>query len=173
MKNSNKPRVARWRRAAHSTLAAVCALAFVSSFAISYAATIVWVSDYNDPVGFANDSFAAFTAPGGDKITDYSFIRLLHNAGNNVIRYNSPGAAASLMSQADLNALKTNDLVIFGRGGNSPAFQSPKGLQSNTKIVKPLICMSLYFVRPDGGRLGWFTGGNLPDTSPRPGTRQF
>ncbi len=147
-------------------MAACAALALAAGSFSANAANIVWVSDYNDMAGAANNAFSAFTPAGDNTITDFGFIRMLESAGHTVIRYNSPGAAAELMSQADLDALNTNDLVILGRAGNSPAFQAPKGLQWNTNIVKPLMCMSPYFVRPDGGRLGWFTGGTLPDTTP-------
>lgn len=170
MENSNYSTRLRSRSdSCFKQAAAVLAAALASSTCAIQAANIVWVGDYNDLAGTANDTFSAFTPAGGNNITDFGFINLLQNAGHNVIRYNSPGAAGSLMSQADLDALNTNDLVILGRAGNSPAFQSPKGLQWNTNIVKPIICMSPYFVRPDGGRLGWFTGGTLPDTSPTPG----
>ena len=147
-------------------LAASAVLGLMAGCFATQAANIVWVSDYNDPAGAANDAFSAFTPAGGNTITDFGFIRMLEAAGHTVIRYNSPGAAASLMSQADVDALNTNDLIILGRAGNSGAFQTPKGTQWNTAITKPVICMSPYFVRPDGGRLGWFTGGTLPDTTP-------
>jgi len=147
-------------------MAACAALALAAGSFSANAANIVWVGDYNDMAGAANNDFSAFTPAGDNTITDFGFIRMLEAAGHNVIRYNSPGSQNSLMTQADLDALNTNDLVILGRAGNSPAFQAPKGLQWNTNIVKPLMCMSPYFVRPSGGRLGWFTGATLPDTTP-------
>ena len=122
----------------------------------SSAANIVWVSDAS-PLGFSGP---------GVGLTDQGFVTLLQNAGHNVIRYNGPDSQNTLLPAADISALNTNDLIIVGRAGNSAQFQGPQGPQWNTSITAPLICMSPYFVRPDGNRFGWFTGATLPDDTP-------
>jgi hypothetical protein len=122
------------------------------------AANIVWVSDANDPA-------VGFFAAGGANFTDSGFLTMLQNAGHNVIRYNAPAGTVAL-TQAEIDALNTNDLIIIGRCVNSTTVQPPQGPQWNTNIIKPLIDMSPYHVRPDGNRIGWFTGGTLPDDTP-------
>lgn len=123
-----------------------------------FGANIVWVSDA---------PAQGFSGPGSG-MTDQGFITLLQNAGHSVIRYNGPDSQNTLVPQADLDALNTNDLIILGRAGNSAQLQNPQGAQWNTSITKPIIVMSPYFVRPDGNRFGWFTGGTLPDDTPTP-----
>jgi hypothetical protein len=123
------------------------------------AANILWVSD-TSPLGFSG--------PGNNNITDAGFIRLLESAGHNVMRWNSPDSQNTRLSVAELTAVNTNDLIIMGRAGASGQHQFPQSVDWNAGITKPLICMSPYFIRLDGGRLGWFGGGNgvLPDTTP-------
>jgi hypothetical protein len=83
------------------------------------AANIVWVSDANDPsTGFF---------PAGSGYTDSAFVTLLQNAGHNIIRYNQPNAQATLLTQVEINALNTNDLIIVGRCVSSGAFQPGQG----------------------------------------------
>jgi hypothetical protein len=135
------------------------ALALTSTLVPANAANILWVSD-TTPLGFSG--------PGGDNLTDAAFIRLLESAGHTVSRWNSPDSQNTLISQAELDTVNSYDLIIMGRAGASGQHQAPQGAQWNTAITKPLICMSPYFVRPDGGRFGWFTGGTLPDTTPAP-----
>ena len=124
----------------------------------THAANILWVSD-TSPLGFSGP---------GSGLTDSCFVTLLQNAGHNVMRWNSPDANGTRLSAAELLAVNTNDLVILGRAGASGQHQFPQSIDWNAGITKPLICMSPYFVRLDGGRLGWFGGGNgvLPDDVP-------
>ena len=120
------------------------------------AANIVWISDANDP---ATGFFP--TDPG---FTDSRFVTLLQNAGHNVIRYNQPNAQATLLTQAEIDALNTNDLLIIGRCVNSGAFQTGQGNQWNTAITKPIIDQSAFHARLS--RLGWFTANEGPDNTP-------
>jgi hypothetical protein len=130
--------------------------ATVFSAQVASAANIVWASDFNDPsTGFF---------PAGARHTDSGFVTLLQNAGHNVIRYNPPAAATTLMTQAEVDALNTNDLIIIGRATGSGAFRLNQGHQWNTAITRPVICMSPYLVRTIAdNRMGWFTGDVGPD----------
>ena len=142
----------------HKLIAAACAaLALATAAVPAKAASVLWVSD-TTPLGFSG--------AGGNNLTDAGFVRLLESAGHTVARWNSPDAQATRLSAGDLATVNGYDLVIMGRAGASGQHQFPQSLDWNTGITKPLICMSPYFVRPDGGRLGWFTGGTLPDTTP-------
>ena len=123
------------------------------------AANIVWVS-HNGPLGFSG--------PVGGFWDDTFITNLLQTAGHNVIRFAPANNQNTALTPEEIQALNTNDLIIFSRSINSPAFQTP-GAQTpqwNTEITVPLIITSPYLVRPDGGRFGWFTGGTLPDTTP-------
>src|SRR5688572_19692867 len=108
------------------------------------AANIVWVSDAND-TGDAN-TFRGFF-PAGSTYTDSGFVTLLQNAGHNVIRYNQPNAAAQELTQEEIDALNTNDLIILTRAVASGALQPPQGPQWNTVITTPLIDISAFHVR--------------------------
>ena len=142
----------------HKLIATACAaLALATAAVPAKAASVLWVSD-TTPLGFSG--------AGGNNLTDAGFVRLLESAGHTVARWNSPDAQATRLSAGDLATVNGYDLVIMGRAGASGQHQFPQSLDWNTGITKPLICMSPYFVRPDGGRLGWFTGGTLPDTTP-------
>src|SRR5688572_25868417 len=106
--------------------------AFILTAALSApAANIVWVSDANDPaVGFF---------PAGSGYTDSGFVTLLQNAGHNLIRFNQPNAQATLLTQEQLDALNTNDLIILSRAVASGALQPDQGPQWNTSITTPII----------------------------------
>jgi hypothetical protein len=129
------------------------------------AANIAWVSDVTDP-------FVGFSPPGSPNVVPYSdqaFVNMLINAGHNVIRYNGPNAQATLLSQEHIDALNTNDVIIIARVANSGAWRADQVIQWNTAITKPLICMSPYLTRTLAGaenRMGWFTAGTLPDSTP-------
>lgn len=135
------------------------ALCLAASLYQADAANILWISD-TSPIGYSG--------AGGDNLTDAAWVRLLERGGHTVSRWNSPDSQNTLLSQSEIDTANSYDLIIMGRAGASGQHQSPQGPQWNTAITKPLICMSPYFVRPDGGRFGWFTGGTLPDTTPTP-----
>lgn len=146
----------------HTLMAAGCAvLTLAAGIAPARAASILWVAD-TTPLGFSG--------AGGNNITDAGFVRLLESAGHTVARWNSPDANATRLSAADLATVNGYDLIIMGRAGASGQHQFPQSVDWNAGILKPLICMSPYFPRLDGGRLGWFGPGNgvLPDTTPTP-----
>lgn len=126
------------------------------------AANIVYVSDANDPAAGAN-TFSGFF-PAGSSYSDSGFVTLLQNAGHNVIRYNLPNAATTLLTEAEITALNTNDLVIISKCVNSGAFQQGQGDQWNTRITAPLIDCTVYHVR--SSRLAWFAGNEGPDGTP-------
>ncbi|HXG48252.1 MAG TPA: hypothetical protein VNO52_11560 [Methylomirabilota bacterium] len=105
-----------------------------------------------------------FHAP-NPNFSDHGMVVLLQNAGHNVIVYDNPEAAGTLLTPDEITALNTNDLIILGRNLASGQFQTGQGDQWNQFITKPLIGMSPYHVRPDGGRMNWFTGGTLPDNA--------
>jgi hypothetical protein len=130
--------------------------AFIFTAVTLPAANIVWVSDANDPaVGFF---------PAGSGYTDSGFVTLLQNAGHNVIRFNQPNAQATVLTQEQLDALNTNDLMILSRAVNSAALQPDQGPQWNASITKPLIDISAFHVR--ASRLGWFSGNEGADDTP-------
>ena len=126
------------------------------------AANIVWVSDANDPATGAG-TFTGFF-PAGSGYTDSGFVTLLQNAGHNVIRFNQPNDQNILLTQEQLDALHTNDLMILTRAVASGALQPVQGPQWNTAITKPLIDISAFHVRMS--RLGWFTANEAPDVAP-------
>jgi hypothetical protein len=123
------------------------------------AANILWVSDAGVPGTFG---------PAGSNFTDSAFVSLLQAAGHNVTRFNASNNSAVALSPTELAAINTNDLIIAGRGGASGSWQNQRATNWNRDVIRPLIVMSPYFVRPDGNRLGWFTGGTLPDDVPSP-----
>ena len=123
------------------------------------AASILWVSDAPPDLGFSGAQ---------PELTDGHFVRLLQGAGHTVERYDNPESNATLLTQEEIDRINTFDLIIIGRASASGQFQEGQGDQWNTNIVKPLICMSPYLVRTLAGtanRMGWFTGGNLPDSA--------
>jgi hypothetical protein len=116
----------------------------------------VWVSDSNDPE-------TGFFGPLSGQ-TDSGLVDLLQGAGHNVIRYNPPAAQATLLTDAEIAALNTNDLVIISRCVNSAIFQTGQGNQWNTSITKPLLDLSAFHAR--NSRLGWFAGNEGADNTP-------
>jgi len=123
------------------------------------AASILWVSDAPPDLGFSGAQ---------PELTDGGFVRLLQGAGHMVERYDNPESSATLLTEEEIARINTNDLIIIGRATGSGQFQEGQGDQWNTNIIKPLICMSPYLVRTladTANRMGWFTGGNLPDSA--------
>src|SRR5258705_7348704 len=96
----------RWQRV-------VIALTMLATMFSVRAANIVFVSDANDPLAGAGDpnTFRGFFPPGSG-YSDSGFVTILQNAGHNVIRFNQPNAQAQLLTEAEITALNTNDLVI-------------------------------------------------------------
>ncbi|HMJ92144.1 MAG TPA: immunoglobulin domain-containing protein, partial [Candidatus Acidoferrum sp.] len=125
------------------------------------AANIAWVSDTPNSNGTA---IVAWTSPAvtGTNVDD-SFITLLQNAGNNVVRFTADDNGATLLSAGDITALNTNDVIIIGRATGSGAFGGNQGTQWNTTITKPLIVTSPYLTRST--QLGFFSGTTIPDTT--------
>jgi hypothetical protein len=135
------------------------ALAIALSLPSARAANILWVS-IAPPLGFSGP---------GSGFTDQAFVTLLQNAGHNVNRFHPAESQNTLLTQQEIDAMNTNDLVIIGRCAGSGAWQAPQGLQWNTNVTKPLMCMSPYLVRTLAGaanRMGWFTGDVGPDDTP-------
>lgn len=154
-------RCARKKCATRLARIARCAIVAVISLAgpLTPAANIVWVSDSNDPAG-------GFFGPLSGQ-TDSAWITLLQNAGHNVIRFNLPNVATTLLTQPEIDAFNTNDLIIIGRCVGSGAFATGQGNQWNTMITKPIIDQSAYHARTDSDRLGWILGNtsdNADDT---------
>lgn len=125
-------------------------------------ASILWVSDAPPDLGFSGAQ---------TNLTDGAFVKLLQGAGHIVERFDNPESNAELLTPEDIARINTNDLIIIGRATGSGQFQEGQGDQWNTNITKPLICMSPYLVRTIGdalnppNRMGWFAGGNLPDSA--------
>jgi len=151
------------RRFAGTVTQIVCAvvLAVVGFVGVQLApaANILWVSDVGVP--------GTFTGPGSG-FTDQGFVTLLQNAGHNVNRFNPSNNNAVALTPTELAAINTNDLILVARAGGSGSWQNTRATNWNRDVIKPMIVMSPYFVRPDGNRLGWFTGGTLPDDVPAP-----
>lgn len=154
-----RPR-ARAGRTRRGVLLALFAGAALTLAPAVNAANILWVSDVGTP------NTGQLTPP-NPNFTDQGFVDLLIRAGHNVNRYNQSNNNGSVsMSAAELTFINTNDLIIIGRAGNSPTYQNFRATNWNHDVTRPVIVMSPYFVRPDGNRLGWFTGGTLPDDLP-------
>ena len=122
---------------------------------LTRAANIVWVTD---------NSAAGFSALGGTVFAEDGWYTLLTNAGHNVIRFNPPDAATTVLTPAELTALNTNDLIILGRSVGSGAFQVPQVRGWNSNIFKPLLSINAYLTRTI--RLGWYSGSTLPNGVP-------
>jgi hypothetical protein len=127
--------------------------------ATSQGANILWVSDA--PV-------AGFSGP-GTNLTDQGFVKLLQDAGHNVNRFNPSDSATTVLTETELLAINTNDLIIIGKAFTSaaltPSTTAPsQAPQWNTNVTRPMIVMAPYLTRQN--RLGWFTGNNLPDSLP-------
>jgi len=136
-------------------LGAVAALA--GSLAVVNAANIVWVTD-NTPEGFSGPVSG---------FPEANWLRLLTN--NHRVQSFNPPNDPGLLTAEHIAALNTNDLIIIGRSINSAAFQGTlHPPQWNVEITKPIICINAYIVR--NVRLGWCTGGTLPDGTPTPVT---
>lgn len=128
------------------------------------AANVAWVSDANDPPTAAEAATFRGFFPAGSGYTDSGFVTLLQRAGHNVIRYNQPNQQTNLLTQAELDALNTNDLIILSRAVASGALQPVQGPQWNTSITTPIIDISAFHVRLS--RFGWFTANEAPDVAP-------
>ncbi len=126
---------------------------------VGRSANIVWVSD--NPT-----NAPGFSGPIAGTADDAFVTNLLQGAGHTVIRYNSDNSATVLLSQADIDAINTNDLVILGRSMGSAAFGGAQGAQWNTAITKPLICQSAFLTRSN--LLGWFAGTDARNGVPMP-----
>lgn len=149
-----------------SSTSLLLAFAFTVATPSAPAANIVFVSDFNDPpVAAEANTFSGFF-PAGTGYTDSGFVALLQGAGHNVIRFNQPNAAGTLLTQPQIDALNTNDLIIISRNVGSGAFQPGQGDQWNNDITAPIIDMSPYHVRTGSSRLGWFEGAEAADTIP-------
>ena len=113
----------------------------------------MWVSD-NGPIGFSG--------PTANSFDDAFITNLLWSAGHNVIRYNQDNANNNLMTQADIDALNTNDLIIVGRSQASGEFANQRGTSWNQSVTKPVIISSPFLTR--AAQLGWFSGGGNANT---------
>jgi hypothetical protein len=143
----------------------VTAITLLTAMFSVRAANIAFVSDANDPLAGAGDAntFRGFF-PAGSGYSDSGFVTILQNAGHNVIRFNQPNAPAQLLTEAEITALNTNDLVIISKTVNSGAYQQGQGDQWNTRITAPLIDCTVYHAR--NNRLGWFASNEGPDGTP-------
>ena len=135
-------------------------LAFAGLVFSARAANIVWISE-------APANGGPFWVAHDPTFADHGFIAVLTNAGHNVVRFNPLDGSGTALTQAELTALQTNDLIILSRTVNSGDFQhSPRASNWNASITKPLICINAYLTRAI--RLGWFQtpGTAQPDGVP-------
>jgi hypothetical protein len=115
-------------------------------------ANIAWVSFH-----------PADNEPGADAVTagfteapDIGYTRLLTSKGHKVTRFVTSGTP-------DVAALNTYDLVIISRSVPSGDYQDPpETLAWNTEITAPTMILGGYVIR--NIRLGYTTGGTIPDT---------
>jgi hypothetical protein len=128
----------------------------IASLTVTHLPDLVFVSD-NGPAGFSGPLAGT---------VDDQFVTLLQNNGYNVIRFNSDNSAAVLLTQAQIDALNTNDLIILGRSLGSGAFGPGQGSQWNTNITKPIIAQSAFLTR--SAQLGWFVGSSAINNIPMP-----
>jgi len=108
-------------------------------------ANILWVSDAA-PAHPQGVNFGGMFSGPGSGLTDSGFVTILQNAGHNVTRFNGPDTQTTNLTAAELVAINTNDLIIIGRASGSGAWRAGQGVQWNTAVVKPLMCMSPYLV---------------------------
>jgi uncharacterized repeat protein (TIGR01451 family) len=135
-------------------------LVFAGLIISAPAANIVWISE-------APANGGPFWVAHDPTFADHGFITVLTNAGHNVVRFNPLDGSGTALTQLELDALQTNDLIIISRTVNSGDFQhSPRASNWNATITKPLLCINAYLTRAI--RLGWFQtpGTTQPDGVP-------
>jgi hypothetical protein len=134
-------------------LALLCVAATVAS---SPAANIAFVSFHGaDDAPSANAATAGFT-----QAPDVGYTQLLTANGHTVTRFLSK----DLPTAADATAYNGFDLVIISRSTPSGHYQqNEEAAFWNTMITKPVINLGAYGIR--NSRLGWLTGGTIPDTA--------
>lgn len=116
------------------------------------ALNIAWVSFHP-----ADGTPAADAATAGmTEASDVGYTRLLVGNGHKVTRFVTTGAP-------DLAALGTNDLVIISRSVPSGDYQDPPETLAWNGISKPVMLLGGYILR--NSRLGFTTGGTIPDTA--------
>jgi hypothetical protein len=123
----------------------------------AHAFDIVWVSFHSaDDAPTANAQAAGFTTAA----PDVGYTSLLSGNGYNVTRFVTKDEPTA----ADAAFLNGFDLIVIGRSVNSAHYQSTTERNFwNTTITAPLMNMSGYTLRES--RLGYTTGGNMPDTT--------
>ncbi len=118
----------------------------------SHAANIVFVSFHSgDDTPSANAATAGFT-----RAPDVGYTELLRNAGHSVRRV----VSSDIPNAADLN---TADLVIISRSVPSGHYELDAETAAWNGITAPTMILGGYVLR--NTRLGYTTGGTIPDTA--------
>ena|SRR5688572_27548990 len=131
-------------------------LALIGLVGPAPAANIVWISE-------APNNGGPFWVAHDPTFADHGFIRVLTNAGHNVVRFNPLDGSGTALTPAELTALQTNDLIILSRTVNSGDFQNhPRASNWNVNITSPSSTLTLSWSE----RFAW-------DGSTRPGPRRI
>ncbi|HOW64711.1 MAG TPA: PA14 domain-containing protein [Candidatus Paceibacterota bacterium] len=115
-------------------------------------ANIAWISFHpadNDPA--ADAKTAGFT-----EASDVGYTKLLASKGHKVTRFVTSGTP-------DVAKLNTYDLVIISRSVPSGDYQDPPETLAWNGITAPTMVLGGYVIR--NSRLGYTTGGTIPDTA--------
>lgn len=116
------------------------------------AADIVWVSFHPaDNTPSANAAAAGF-----ELAPDYQYTQLLQANGHNVTRMVTSGTP-------DLTVLNAAQLVIISRSVPSGDYQDDPETAAWNGVTSPTMLLGGYILRDS--RLGYTTGGTIPDTS--------
>jgi hypothetical protein len=120
--------------------------------AAANAANIFWVSFHpGDNTPAADAATAGFT-----QAPDVGYTQLLQNNGHTVTRVVTSGTPNTAL-------LNTADLVIISRSVPSGDYQDPPETAAWNGITAPTMILGGYILR--NSRLGYTTGGTIPDTT--------
>ncbi|MHC1768748.1 MAG: PEP-CTERM sorting domain-containing protein [Verrucomicrobiia bacterium] len=125
---------------------------FALAISTAQGANVYWVSFHSDD----NTPSANALAAGFVQAPDAGYTQLLRNAGHNVTRVVTSGSPNTAL----LNAA---DLVIISRSVPSGDYQDDPETAAWNGITAPTMVLGGYVVR--NSRLGYTTGGTIPDTT--------
>lgn len=126
--------------------------AFAFTLSTTQGANVYWVSFHPDD----NTPSANALAAGFIQAPDAGYTQLLRNAGHTVTRVLSSGTP-------NISLLNAADLVIISRSVPSGDYQDDPETAAWNGITAPTMVLGGYVLRDS--RLGYTTGGTIPDTT--------